>query len=255
MACNDPEISGQGRSKVFLVQAFNDLGKAYPELKAVSITEGVENALNKMLEKTGSSSLFNRMIRVDDNGRPWEIDFSEVITNTTSVPYPSQEKGWRDSYIELFKDKRIKDFEHSHELYKVHVELVAYEASQATKEEWANRFVINRHIDRFPNGFISTSVYKDDKGALGGSCNVSACQLDGQAFFYNQNMRKYYCYQCACDHHADRCHKQIQSYDPAIFDLAQNQGYTLTKAQVEIQREKAWVIDADENAKMWGYPR
>lgn len=38
---------------------------------------------------------------------------------------------------------------------------------------------------------------KPDKGKLGGSCNVTACQLEASAFYYNHSTQKHYCQVCA----------------------------------------------------------
>lgn len=46
---------------------------------------------------------------------------------------------------------------------------------------------------------------RSDKGQYGGSCNVTACQLPGSAFWFNHSTEKYYCDTCAwAINHANR---------------------------------------------------
>ena len=42
------------------------------------------------------------------------------------------------------------------------------------------------------------TVLRADKGLLGGSCNVTACQRPG-AFMYNKSTKAYYCHDCATE--------------------------------------------------------
>lgn len=116
------------------------------------------------------------------------------------------------------------------------------ETSQQELENWDGyRFCIDRHANRFPTGYRNRKEDRPDKGKLGGACNVNACQLEGQAFFYNRHMHAFYCWGCATEHHHSRTHKESQTYDPNIFDVCQNQSYTLTRAQIQRQRKCEWV--------------
>lgn len=55
--------------------------------------------------------------------------------------------------------------------------------------------------NRFPSGYRHDKEKQPSKGKLGGCCNVTACQIEGKAFFWNYGTRAYYCYHCASDIH------------------------------------------------------
>lgn len=55
----------------------------------------------------------------------------------------------------------------------------------------------------------------DNKGKLGGNCNVTRCQRDGSAFYYNISNKKYYCRSCALKIN-EAC---IQYGEPLIFNI------------------------------------
>lgn len=171
---------------------------------------------------------------------------SQRVAQVTQVS-----KGWTDKVNEMFYNHISTPDEGLKAKLKSEADLKKLKAIELEEAEKARKemktFVVNRHAERFPTGYRNQQEDKANKGLLGGSCNVNACQLEGQAVFYNRHMNAFYCWGCAVEHHHSSRHREIQTYDPNIFDLCQSQGYTLTLEQAEGQRNKSWVTTENIN--------
>lgn len=188
-------------------------------VKKINKLAGKVFFLDETTEVPGWELLPTRVYQLPLVSRGWQHAVTKMIEDF--IPLPS----------DVMTSKINRDLEEQEQQAQL-------EEVENVERESMQTFVVNRHAERFPTGYRNRKPDRHDKGKLGGACNVNACQLEGQAVFYNRAMRAHYCYQCAYDIHS--ANRDSQLYDPNIFQLCQDQSYTLTREQAEEQRKLKW---------------
>lgn len=97
---------------------------------------------------------------------------------------------------------------------------------------------------------MTTKELLPGKGLKGENCNRTACQAPNSAHYYNNQTRKYYCFECACTIEAYAQIEEMSFYEGTVADLikplTRTEKISVARLQMHLQEPTTAIAEGRE---------